>query len=522
MYARNHDGFSAILASMVCVLLVCVLLVCVSKGYAQQRLLPPTPSPSQFVVQIGSQDERIQMVMGTTRTLELPVAINELLPGDRQILEVEPIGKRQIRVRAKQPGVTQIDLWDIDNKEYNVEVLVTGDARKLKATLELLFPEASIRVTPLERSVVLWGHVNSSEQLDKIVRVAQDYYPDVINNITVAGSQTVLLEVKIIEVSRTKLRRLGYDMAVFTGNDGVSSNAAGSISAISLDNLVDGGYGSRVSIGNVTNPFGITNNSTQYLGFLDALRQYNVAKILSEPNLVAESGRAASFGSGGEFPILIPQSLGTNSVEYREFGTRVDFVPIVKGNGYIRLEVYPTVSEIDAGRSVTLGSTDVPALRTRYANTAVTMKNGQTLAIAGLMQNRIEGVNSGTPWLADMPIIGKAFRRVEYRENEIELLIMVTPHLVTALEPHEVPDGGPGMHTGVPSNKELYEKGWLEVPHCCTDGACASCQSGQTQRVGEGPRKSQIAAAANNATTPSTTRRRSPQLIGPVGYEKVR
>ena len=515
MFARTIGGFRTILASLL------VLAVITDFSVAQQQLLPPTPTATMSTIKIKSRDERIQLVAGTTRTLELPVPIHELLPGDRQVIDVEPIGKRQIRIKAKQPGVTQIDLWDADNNEYNVEVLVIGDARKLKATLELLFPDSSIRVTPLERSVVLWGHVNSSEQLDLIVRVAQDYYPDVINNIKVGGSQTVLLEVKIIEVSRTKLRRLGYDMALFTGDDGVVQNAAGFISQVSLNSPVDGGFTSRAAAASVTYPFAITNNSTQYLGFLDALRTYNVAKILSEPNLVAESGRAASFGSGGEFPILIPQGLSTNTVEYREFGTRVDFVPIVKGNGYIRLEVYPTVSEIDAGRSVTLGANEVPALRTRYANTAVTMKNGQTLAIAGLMQNRIEGVNSGTPWLADMPLIGAAFRRVEYQENEIELLIMVTPHLVDAMDAHEVPEGAPGQFTGDPNDRELYKYGLLEVPFCCPDGTCRTCLTKGRNRVSEPTDQDQIARNVSPNREANTTRRRSPRLFGPVGYETI-
>lgn len=514
MFARKKRQIAVTLATL--------LLVAVKADpmVAQQQLLPPTPTAAESTIRIQSRNERVQIVTGTARTLELPVTIKQLVAGDPKVLTADPIGKRQIRIKARQPGVTQIDLWDMDGTEYNVEVLVIGDARKLKATLELLFPDTAIRVTPLERSVVLWGHVNSSEQLDLIVRVAQDYYPQVINNITVGGSQTVLLEVKVIEVSRTKLRKLGYDMSLFTGNDGFGQNASGFISAISLEQAVENGFANRVAVGNVTYPFGITNGSTQYLGFLDALRQYNVAKILSEPNLVAESGRAASFGSGGEFPILIPQSLGTNSIEYREFGTRVDFVPIVKGNGYIRLEVYPTVSEIDAGRSVTLGANEVPALRTRYANTAVTMRNGQTLAIAGLMQNRIEGVNVGTPWLADMPLIGAAFRRVEYEENEIELLIMVTPHLVDAMDEGEVPEGGPGRFTGVPTDRELYRNGYLEVPHCCADGTCQSCVARAHARTGRGITEAQIAAGKQDPANTETTRRR-PHLIGPVGYETV-
>ncbi|MFP6674503.1 MAG: pilus assembly protein N-terminal domain-containing protein [Pirellulaceae bacterium] len=510
MASRTNSGFRTILA------LLTFLVGTTNIGWAQQHLLPPTPTPASSTIKINSRNERIQLITGTSRTLELAVQIKELLPGDSQLIDVEPIGKRQVRVVAKLPGVTRIDLWDADGNEYNVELLITGDARKLKATLELLFPDASIRVTPLERAVVLWGDVTSSEQLDRIVRVASDYYPDVINNIQVGGSQTVLLEVKVIEVSRTKLRKIGFDMAFFQGDDGIAQNASGLISAIQLGGGVDPGYTGRIAISQITHPFAITNNADQYLGFLDALRQYNVAKIISEPVIVAESGRAASFGSGGEFPILIPQSLGTNSIEYREFGTRVDFVPIVKGNGYIRLEVYPEVSEIDAGRSVSLGETDVPTLRTRFANTAVTMKSGQTLAIAGLMQTRIEAINVGVPLLADMPIIGAAFRRVRYEENEIELLFMVTPHLVGAMEASQVPLAGPGMFTGVPNNRELYGYGYLEVPFCCLDGNCPNCESSYGDQTQLG-----LASAANGNLSGIAGTRRTPQLIGPDGYEEI-
>jgi pilus assembly protein CpaC len=510
MSSRTSNGLRTIVALLI--------FSCGRIGWSQQQLLPPTPSPKLSTIKINSRDQQVQLITGTSRTLELAVPIKELLPGDSQLISVEPIGKRQVRVRAKMPGVTRIDLWDADGNEYNVEVLITGDARKLKATLALLFPDASIRVTPLERAVVLWGDVTSSEQLDLIVRVAKDYYPDVINNIRVGGSQTVLLEVKVIEVSRTKLRKIGFDMAFFTGNDAFAQNTSGFINTISLAGGIDPGYTGQIAINPVTHPFAITSNSAQYLGFLDALRQYNVAKILSEPVIVAESGRSASFGSGGEFPILIPGSLGTTTIEYREFGTRIDFVPIVKGNGYIRLEVYPTVSEIDAGRSVTLAGTEVPTLRTRFANTAVTLKSGQTLAIAGLMQNRIEAVNVGVPWLSDMPLIGAAFRRVKYEENEIELLIMVTPHLVGPLEESEVPQGGPGMFTGVPNDKELFNKGHVEVPFCCLDGSCPNCQSTFGGQATFGVAADEVGA---NVAEISNTRRTSPQLIGPDGYGEI-
>jgi pilus assembly protein CpaC len=221
--------------------------------------------------------------------------------------------------------------------------------------------------------------------------------------------------------------------------------------------------------------FGIINDANSFFGFIDALRQYNLVKVLAEPTLVTVSGRPASFNSGGEFPIPIPQGLGTTSIQFREFGTRVDFVPIVLGNGHVRLEVRPSVSELDYSRSVTLNGTTVPGIRTRWVDTGVEMKAGQTLALAGLIQNQIETENTGLPWLSDLPWAGAAFRRVRERNNEIELLILVTPEFVGALEADEVPPCGPGQLTGSPSDTELYFRGYLETPKCCPDGSCASC-----------------------------------------------
>jgi len=222
---------------------------------------------------------------------------------------------------------------------------------------------------------------------------------------------------------------------------------------------------------------------SSFFGFLQALRRYNLVKVLAEPTLTAISGRPASFTVGGEFPIIVPGGLGTVSVEFKEFGTRVDCVPIVLGNGNIRLEVRPTVSEIDSARSVTIDSFTIPGLRKRFVDTAVEMKAGQTLALAGLIQKRTEAVNSGVPWLADLPYVGAGFRRVEEVTNEIELLILVTPQLVAPLDPHEVPPCGPGQFTTSPNDHELYLKGYIEVPKCCINGDCAACQGGVSHEV---------------------------------------
>ena len=181
----------------------------------------------------------------------------------------------------------------------------------------------------------------------------------------------------------------------------------------------------------------------------------------------------------------MPQSLGTTSIEFKKFGTQVDFLPIVLGNGYIRLEVRPRVSELDPTTSVLVQDIQVPGLRVREVDTAVEMKAGQTFALAGLVQERVEGHTDGLPYISDVPILGVPFRRIRERVNEIELLILVTPEFVDAIEPHQVACGGPGYETTSPTNCQLYCGYHLEVPTyenpirgMTACGECSNCGYG--------------------------------------------
>ena len=324
-----------------------------------------------------------------------------------------------------------------------------------------------------------------------------------------------MLHVQVMEVSRTKLRALGFDWAYFNGDDYIIQSVSGLIAQAAVTG------GTAAGTGGDTIEFGIVNGDNAFFGFLEALRDNSLAKVLAEPTLVTVSGRAASFNSGGEFPILVPQSLGTIAIEYKDFGTRVDFVPIVLGNGNIRLEVRPQVSELDSANGVSFNGTRIPGLRTRWVDTAVEMKAGQTLALAGLIQTRTEAQNRGIPWLADLPWAGAAFRRVEEQKNEIELVVTVRPELVDALDPHEVPECLPGEQTTSPSDVELYWRGYLEVPKCCPDGSCANCQNGQAgQTVVEVPTGETTAAPveavpAEPATPPTAGASVLPQRWSP-------
>ncbi|NCC94154.1 MAG: type II and III secretion system protein family protein, partial [Opitutae bacterium] len=401
------------------------------------------------------------------------------------IVDLTPLAPNVIQVSAKNPGVTQINLWGEDKRIYTVDVIVYRDVRELEILLQSQFPNANLKVVPVGSGVMISGFVDDPEHVRLITRIAEEYYPKVIPAMTVSGVHQVLLHVRVMEVSRTKLRALGFDFAKVTGSNFVVSGVSGLISSF--------GGGTIATSGQETFSFGVVDGSSAFFGVLDAMRQDQLMKILAEPTLVTVSGRPAFFQVGGEFPILVPQSLGTVSIEYKKFGTQVDFVPIVLGNGRIRLEVRPRVSEIDNTRSVTLDSTTVPGLRTREIDTGVEMNAGQTLAIAGLVQTRVESENKGLPWASELPYLGALFRRVQNENNEIELLILVTPELVEAMEAHEVPPCGPGTRTTDPDDWDLYMRGHLEVPACCpscgaAEGACEHGGQALGQEAGRGGR----------------------------------
>lgn len=408
------------------------------------------------------------MLVNTSRILTLDGKVPRLYVSNPEILQATPLSPNQVQVSALKPGVAQLNLWNESGQIFCVDVVVMRNAAELIDLLRSEFPEATLHVRPLAHSVYITGFVPRASMLDEIISLAKDYYPNVINGITVGGVQQVALHVKVMEVSRTKLRQLGLDWTLISDNFEITQGAAGVLA-------------NRFSIpgskpGADTVRFKVLGTDADLEGFLQALRQQDLVKLLAEPTLITMTGRPACFNSGGSFPVLIPNGLGTVGVNYREYGTRVDFVPIVLGNGMIRLEVRPSVSEVDETRGVELNGIRVPGLTERFADASVELRAGQTLALAGLIQNRVEAQNRGVPVLADLPWVGRAFSRVEERVNEVELLIMVTPELVGPLDPHQVPQCGPGQLTSNPNDCELYSYGYMEVPNCCLLGDRPACQ----------------------------------------------
>ena len=459
------------------------LLQAQDEAPVETAMLPPSvglAAPPALVHQIRGASERMELTANTSKIIKLEQKIPKVQVNNKDLLDITPLSPNEVQIFAKKPGVTQINLWDEVGNIHTIDVVVYGDARELEQVLASQFPRSSVKVRPIANSVILGGYVDNQEYVSGMVRIAEDYYPKVINNITVGGVQQIALHVKVMEVSRTKLRTLGMDWSYANGSgDFIVSGVSGMIAAAAAQ------AGTATANGD-TIRFGFVGGNSTFFGFLNALRRYELMKVLAEPTLTTVSGRPASFNAGGEFPIAIPQSLGTISIQYQKYGTQVDFVPIVLGNGNIRLECKPRVSEIDSTRSITLNGTTVPGLRVREVDTAVEMKAGQTLALAGLVQNRVESVQAGIPWVADVPYLGVPFRKTADAMNEVELLILVTPQYVNAVDCSELPPCGPGSGTCLPRDCDFYFRGKVEEqagPPCGAAGCGPNCNEQYPSQV---------------------------------------
>jgi pilus assembly protein CpaC len=445
-----------------------MIIVCASMSLvaarvqAQHSPVRLTSGDSTVNHQVSQNVERLEMLVKSSRILTLEDRIPRFQVHNEQIVGATPVSQNQIQIFAKAPGTTQLNLWDTNDKLYTVDVTVMGDAREVEGILASLLPMASLRVLPINEACVVSGTVTNVDDVDRAVAIVEQYYPTVVNNITVVGVQQILLHTRIMEVSRTKLRDLGIDWGTVNGSNFFVSAPSGLIQPFN-PGLIDGALrGNPGGLQAATNRFGIGDD---FVGVIAALREHQLVKSLAEPTVVATHGRPARFNVGGKVPYTVPSGNGTISVQYEEYGTSIDFLPFVVGPGRVRLEVRPEVSEPDPTRGLYIGGSDVTAFINRYVETAVELQAGQTLAIAGLLQSRTEGTTRATPFFGELPVIGSMFRRVREEKNEIELLITITPELVDAMAPHETPQGGPGLNSMSPNDKELYWHGHIEVPN---------------------------------------------------------
>lgn len=417
-------------------------------------------SPSA-IHQVSSTNEHVALLENEVKILSFGgEKIPQIQISNKNIVSASPLSPSQIQISAKQTGSTKIYFWNEEENIYVVHVTVKGALGDL---LRREFPNASLEVHELGNGVLISGYIDEARDISAVVNISKEYYPKVVTNIRIGGVHKVLLHVKILEVSRSKLRQLGFDWyQLFSPNGIVVSSAAKTMNSAVTGVLDEQG---RLLIPSVSGSpanssftFQLVDGGNAFLGFLNALEENKLAKLIAEPTLVAASGSEAHFHSGGRVPIVI-STLSNVDVEYEVYGVVTTFVPIVYGNGNIRLAVKTEYSEIDEARS----TEQAPALVTRQMQTTVDMKAGHTLALAGLLNTKIEASRNGLPVISDLPYVGNLFGRVEHRNNEQELLIMVTPELVSGIDPAMLPECELGTNTRDPSDFELFMQRQIEV-----------------------------------------------------------
>lgn len=389
--------------------------------------------------------QKLTMTAKKSTILENQTPVKRVSLTDEQIASAMVLTPQQIYLVGKIPGVTNITLWDDQDRIsaiFDIEVL--PDINSLKERLYEMFPqEENIRVTATHDSLTLSGTVSSTTVLSQVLEIANGYAPigkegkQVNNLLEVGGVHQVMLEVRVSEMSRSLIKRLGVNFSYLT--DGGSGFGVSMLN--SLARVPPGASAAGAVLGateNVNLIFRFLGGGATWTLFVDALNEQGLLRILAKPTLITLSGRSAYFLAGGEFPIPVPQSAGTGgaviTIEYKPFGVGLNFTPTVLNNNKISMEVSPEVSELDFANALRLQGFIIPALTTRRVSTVVELADGQSFAIAGLLNDEYRQTVRKYPLLGDIPILGVLFRSNEFRKNETELIVIVTPRLVKPLD----------------------------------------------------------------------------------------
>ncbi|HET9359107.1 MAG TPA: pilus assembly protein N-terminal domain-containing protein, partial [Vicinamibacterales bacterium] len=410
----------------------------------------------------------VQLLVGRSTLVDVgsPIARVSLTSAD--VADALVTGPTQLLVHGKLPGAISMFVWDRSGAITRYEIAVQRDLDRLNTQVSQLFPGERIQAHSNGKSVVLSGLVSSKEVADKAVAVAGGYVDnkaDVVTLLQVQPGQRsnqVLLRVRFAEVSRTAMSEWG--MSIFTSPTGIGNTIGRSTTqqypAPGYSDLAwtkaGSGFGDPVSSASGKLVFSDFLNlfllNQQYdLGVLiKALQQRGLFQSLAEPNLIAESGKEASFLAGGEFPIPVAQGSAANmavSVQFKEFGIRLNFTPTVSGDR-VHLKVKPEVSTLDYGNAVVLNGFRIPALSTRRTETEVELNNRQTFAIAGLMNNSMQQTMQKIPGLGDIPILGYLFKSKAAQRDQTELVVMITPEIL--------PNNSPGVTPALPNYPEQF------------------------------------------------------------------
>ena len=403
------------ISGFVSVLLIAALLAFTSTATSAER--------KDYVLEFGAKQSQFSLSVGKSQIIYSPKSLDQVVIGSPEIADIKLLSSRQVLILGKEPGRTNLVFRDKERSLIAViDVVVGYDLDAIKRNVHEALPhEQNIEVRGENDSVMLSGEVSSLLSMDTALAIVSSHVPKkkVLNMLHVGGGQQVMLTAKISEVARSSLRELGIQTQI--SKTGLHGNNISLITGTAL-----------------SAPFGDIVGNVVDSGFdlvklqIQALETKGLAKTLAEPNLIALSGQEASFLAGGEFPIPVSNTDGEINVEYKEFGVGLKFTPTVLSNKKINLKLSTEVSAIDSSLSTAVGGgISVPGLTTRRAGTTVEVGDGQSFAIAGLIQSDMSNALDQVPGFGDIPILGALFRSTRFQRNETELVIVITPQVVT-------------------------------------------------------------------------------------------
>ena len=433
---------------------VLLLLLLALPAHAQEQLV-------QFTS--GRSATSISVPLGQFLTARTIADVGRVVVGDPEVATAVPLTGRTFYVLGKSLGRTNVAVFGPDDALLGtVNVEVGSDTVDLGYALREALPDARIKVETINGRIRLSGTVPDSVSLRKVLEIAEQYGGDgIINALRVTGGQQIMLEVRIIEANRNAGRELGVSWFAH-GN-----SAAIATGAFSPPSVPQSGVEFNVNLPSGSTPFGTV--LAQVLGggisadvLIQALEAKGLARRLAEPNLVALSGETASFLAGGEVPIPVSEENGSITVQYKEYGIRLNFTPVVLENGLINMKLEPEVSQVDNSTRVTTGAISVPSFITRRASTMIEVRDGQSFAMAGLLQSAHTKNQDQIPWIGQIPVLGALFRSSSFKEEETDLVIIVTPRLVRPARP------GQPLHSPLDSKRpgndvDFFLLGKLEV-----------------------------------------------------------
>lgn len=418
---------------------------------------PPVPAaaqPSTMAASASSQSVSagsapLRVMVGKSLLINTTERLKRVSVTDPTVADALVVTPTQVLVNGLAPGEVSLLIWDELERSRSFDLRVDVDITAASEEMHRLFPDEKINVTPSRNAIVLSGHVTTEDVAKHAGLLASAYSRNVVNVLTFGpiGADEVLLEVKFAEVDRTALTQVGFNLFMPGLGNTVAISQTGQFGSVGVQTsapttTTQNGVTTTsttttppiTTISNFLNLF-ITRTDINFGAVVQALHQRNLLQILAEPNLIAVNGKEASFLAGGEFPFPVAQQnasgIATVTIQFREFGVRLKFTPLIEPNGNIHLHVAPEVSTLDFANSVTVAGTTIPAISTRKAETEFELQDGQSFVIAGLIDNRVTNIASKIPGLGDIPILGTFFKSKSVQKNNSELMVLCTVHRIS-------------------------------------------------------------------------------------------